>query len=102
MLCVSSLFSIDPSRARSQVERALAPYGDADQLRGFMERDAPHRELYKVLLDVRNAAANLLDNTTIFRYCRSDDFTRLRETRAQAEGWRRKCSLAKRTAGKRT
>ena len=30
-----------------------------------MEEDAPHRALYKELLDVRNAAANVLDNTTV-------------------------------------
>ncbi|MGA3316540.1 MAG: hypothetical protein ABSC64_08880 [Candidatus Korobacteraceae bacterium] len=30
-----------------------------------MERDAPHRALYKVLLDVQNATAKVLDNTTV-------------------------------------
>jgi Rrf2 family protein len=60
----------DPSAIRISeiirlIDGPLAPYGDADQLRGFMERDAPHRALYKVLLDVRDAAANVLDNTTV-------------------------------------
>ena len=30
-----------------------------------MEQDAPHRALYKVFLDVRDAAAKVLDNTTV-------------------------------------
>lgn len=60
----------DPSAIRiSEIVRLidgpLSPFGDADQLRGLMEQDAPHRALYKVFLDVRNAAAKVLENTTV-------------------------------------
>ncbi len=47
------------------IDGPVAPFGDADQLRSLMERDLPHRALYKVFLDVRNAAAQVLDNTSI-------------------------------------
>ena len=47
------------------VDGPLAPFGDADQLRALIDRDADHRALYQVFLDVRNAAARILDNTTL-------------------------------------
>jgi Rrf2 family protein len=47
------------------IDGPLAPLGDADQLRSLILRDADHRALYQVFLDVRNAAANILDNTTL-------------------------------------
>jgi Rrf2 family protein len=47
------------------VDGPLAPFGDADQLRTLIDRDADHRALYQVFLDVRNAAAKILDNTTL-------------------------------------
>src|SRR5579863_2923026 len=34
------------------VDGPLAPFGDADQLRGLIARDAEHRALYRVFLDV--------------------------------------------------
>ena len=43
----------------------LAPFGDAEQLRELIDRDLPHRALYQVFLDVRDAAARILDNTTL-------------------------------------
>lgn len=43
----------------------LAPFGDADQLRALIVRDKSHRALYRVFLDVRNATADILENTTI-------------------------------------
>src|ERR1700680_1757929 len=43
----------------------LAPFGDADQLRTLIDRDADHRTLYQVFLEVRDAAARILENTTL-------------------------------------
>jgi Rrf2 family protein len=47
------------------IDGALAPFGDAEQLRVLIDRDLPHRALYQVFLDVRDAAAQILDNTTL-------------------------------------
>jgi Rrf2 family protein len=47
------------------IDGPLAPLGDADQLRSLILRDDDHRALYQVFLDVRDAAANILDNTTL-------------------------------------
>jgi Rrf2 family protein len=47
------------------IDGPLAPFGDADQLRVLIDRDAHHRALYQVFLDVRNAAAEILENTTL-------------------------------------
>jgi len=47
------------------IDGPLAPFGDADQLRLLIERDLPHRALYQLFLDVRDAAANILENTTL-------------------------------------
>ena len=47
------------------IDGPLAPFGDAEQLRSLIDRDAEHRTLYQVFLDVRNAAARILDNTTL-------------------------------------
>jgi Rrf2 family cysteine metabolism transcriptional repressor len=47
------------------IDGPLAPFGDADQLRHLIARDAEHRALYRVFLGVRDAAAKILENTTI-------------------------------------
>ncbi len=47
------------------IDGPLAPFGDADQLRTLINQDASHRPLYKVFLSVRDAAAKILDNTTL-------------------------------------
>ena len=47
------------------VDGPLAPFGDAEQLRSLIDRDAEHRSLYKVFLEVRDAAAKILENTTL-------------------------------------
>ena len=39
--------------------------GDAEQLRGLIAKDADHRALYEVFLAVRDAAAKILENTTV-------------------------------------
>ena len=47
------------------IDGPLAPFGDAEQLRSLIDRDADHRALYRVFLDVRDAAAKILENTTL-------------------------------------
>ncbi len=47
------------------IDGPLAPFGDAEQLQDLIDRDLDHSALYKVFLDVRDAAAKILDNTTI-------------------------------------
>jgi DNA-binding IscR family transcriptional regulator len=47
------------------IDGPLAPFGDAEQLRELIDRDLAHRTLYQVFLDVRDAAARILDNTTL-------------------------------------
>jgi Rrf2 family protein len=47
------------------IDGPLAPLGDAEQLRGMIAKDADHRALFQVFLQVRDAAAKILENTTI-------------------------------------
>lgn len=47
------------------VDGPLAPFGDADQLRGLIITDPDHRALYSVFLEVRDAAAKILESTTV-------------------------------------
>src|SRR5246127_5380713 len=45
------------------IDGALAPFGDAQLLRGLIENESHDRALYQVFLDVRDAAAHILENT---------------------------------------
>ncbi len=47
------------------IDGPLAPFADAEQLRTLIDRDLPHRALYQVFLDVRDAAAKILEHTTL-------------------------------------
>jgi Rrf2 family transcriptional regulator, cysteine metabolism repressor len=47
------------------IDGPIAPLGDAEQLRTMIAKDADHRALYQVFLAVRDAAAKILENTTI-------------------------------------
>lgn len=47
------------------VDGPLAPLGDAESLRRLVKKDRKHSALYQVLLDVRNAAAGILDHTSL-------------------------------------
>ncbi len=47
------------------IDGPLAPFGDAEQLRSLIDRDAEHRALYQIFLDVRDAAAKILEHTTL-------------------------------------
>jgi Rrf2 family protein len=51
------------------IDGPLAPFGDAEQLRTLIDQDAEHRALYQVFLDVRNAAARILENTSLADIC---------------------------------
>ena len=51
------------------IDGPLAPFGDAEQLRTLIDHDAEHRALYQVFLDVRNAAARILENTSLADIC---------------------------------
>jgi len=52
------------------VDGPLAPLGDAESLRRMVKKDRKHSALYQVLLDVRNAAAGILDHTSLADLCR--------------------------------
>src|ERR1700716_1126484 len=47
------------------IDGPLAPFGDADSLRDLIANDESHRALYRVFLQVRDAAAYILESTTI-------------------------------------
>jgi Rrf2 family protein len=47
------------------IDGPLAPFGDAEQLRVLIDKDPAHRALYKVFLEVRDAAAKILEHTTL-------------------------------------
>src|SRR6476659_4190010 len=47
------------------IDGPLAPFGDAEQLRILIDGDAEHRALYQVFLDVRDAAAKILESTSL-------------------------------------
>ena len=47
------------------IDGPLAPFGDAEELRKLILQDAHHRGLYQTFLEVRDAAASILENTTL-------------------------------------
>jgi len=47
------------------IDGALAPFGDAQRLRVLIENDVEHCALYQVFLDVRDAAARILEKTSL-------------------------------------
>jgi Rrf2 family transcriptional regulator, cysteine metabolism repressor len=47
------------------IDGPLAPFGDAEQLRLLIDRDPARRTLYTVFLEVRDAAAKILEGTTL-------------------------------------
>jgi len=53
-----------------KIDGPLAPFEDAESLRERVKTDAKHRSLFKVLLDVRNATARILDHTSLADLCR--------------------------------
>jgi len=58
------------------IDGPLAPFGDAEQLRSLIDRDAEHRALYQIFWTYANAAAKILEHTTladIIKYPESQD-----------------------------
>jgi Rrf2 family protein len=47
------------------IDGPLAPFGDAESLRRLVRSDTRHGALFEILLDVRNAAAKILDGTSL-------------------------------------
>ena len=47
------------------IDGPLAPFADAEQLRELIDRDDARRALYEVFLEVRDAAAKILDGKTL-------------------------------------
>ncbi|MFZ0618222.1 MAG: Rrf2 family transcriptional regulator [Candidatus Acidiferrales bacterium] len=52
-----------------RIDGPLAPFEDAESLRQRMHGDPKHRPLFRVLLDVRNATARILDHTSLADLC---------------------------------
>ena len=52
-----------------RIDGPLAPFEDAESLKWRISSDPKHRALFRVLLDVRNATARILDNTSLADLC---------------------------------
>ena len=52
------------------VDGPLAPFEDAESLRHRVKTDQRHRALFRVLLEVRDATARILDRTSLADLCR--------------------------------
>lgn len=52
-----------------RIDGPLAPFEDAESLRRRVNSDPRHRPLFRVLLDVRNATAGILDHTSLSDLC---------------------------------
>jgi len=52
-----------------RIDGPLAPYEDAESLRQRVKSDSKHRPLFRVLLEVRNATAKILDHTSLSDLC---------------------------------
>jgi Rrf2 family transcriptional regulator, cysteine metabolism repressor len=47
------------------IDGPLAPFADAEQLRSLINRDEEHRALYQIFLEVRDAAARILEHRSL-------------------------------------
>ena len=52
------------------IDGPLAPFEDAESLRNRVKTDDRHRALFRVLLEVRDATARILDRTSLADLCR--------------------------------
>lgn len=48
-----------------RIDGPLAPFEDAESLRRRVHQDPKHRPLFQLLLDVRDATARIMDNTSL-------------------------------------
>jgi Rrf2 family protein len=53
------------------IDGPLAPFGDAESLRSLISHDSAHSALFGVFLDVRDAAARILEHTSLADICQS-------------------------------
>jgi Rrf2 family protein len=51
------------------IDGPLAPFEDAESLRRLVHNDKKHSALFRVFLSVRNAAAGILDHTSLADVC---------------------------------
>lgn len=51
------------------IDGPVAAFGDAEVLRRLVERDKKHSALFRVFLSVRNAAAGIVDHTSLADVC---------------------------------
>ena len=63
--CVALLLKFVSAEIIRLIDGPLAPFGDAEQLRSLIDSDLEHRALYKVFMEVRNAAAKILEHITL-------------------------------------
>ncbi len=52
-----------------RIDGPLAPFEDAESLRERVHSDPKHRPLFRILLDVRNATARILDHKSLADLC---------------------------------
>jgi len=52
-----------------RIDGPLAPYEDAESLRRRIENDSKHRSLFRILLEVRDATARIMDHTSVADLC---------------------------------
>ena len=52
-----------------RIDGPLAPFEDAESLRERVHSDRKHRPLFRILLDVRNATARILDHASLADLC---------------------------------
>lgn len=68
-----------------RIDGPLAPFGDAQSLRDNVTRDERHGELFRVFLSVRDAAAEILDHTSLADICRAQSRHQASETLASRD-----------------
>lgn len=51
------------------IDGPLAPFEDAESLRCRIKSDPKHRALFRILLEVRDATARILDHTSVADLC---------------------------------
>lgn len=52
------------------IDGPLAPFEDAESLRRRVRTDEKHRPLFRLLLEVRDATARILDHTSVADLCK--------------------------------
>jgi Rrf2 family protein len=58
------------SEVLRRIDGPLSPFEDAESVRQRIKRDPQHRALFRVILEVRDATAKILDSTSLADLCR--------------------------------